>query len=43
MNLDIDIQNDMYQYQRMIMDENAGFLIKRELKIKMISEKLLIL
>ncbi len=34
----VDIQNDIFQHPRTTMDENAGFLTKRPLKVKMISE-----
>lgn len=34
----IDIQNDIYQHPRTTMDENAEFLTKRPLKVKMICE-----
>ena len=34
----VDIQNDIFQHPRTTMDENAEFLTKRPLKVKMISE-----
>lgn len=34
----VDIQNDIYQHPRTTMDENAEFLTKRPLKVKMICE-----
>ena len=34
----IDIQNDIYRHPRTTMDENAEFLTKRPLKVKMICE-----
>lgn len=34
----VDIQNDIYQHPGTTMDENAEFLTKRPLKVKMVSE-----
>ena len=34
----VDIQNDIFQHPRTTMDENAEFITKRPLKVKMISE-----
>lgn len=34
----VDIQGDIYQHPRTTMDENAEFLTKRPLKVKMICE-----
>lgn len=34
----VDVQNDIYQHPRTTMDENAEFLTKRPLKVRMISE-----
>lgn len=34
----VDIPNDIYQHPRTSMDENAEFLTKRPLKVKMICE-----
>lgn len=34
----VDIQNDIYQHPRTTMDENAEFLTKRPLKVKLICE-----
>ena len=33
-----DIQNDIYQHPRTTMDENAEFLTKRPLKVKMVCD-----
>lgn len=34
----VDIQKDIYQHPRTTMDENAEFITKRPLKVKMICE-----
>lgn len=34
----VDIQNDIYQHPRTTMDENAEYLTKRPLSVKMICE-----
>lgn len=34
----VDFQNDIYRHPRTTMDENAEFLTKRPLKLKMICE-----
>lgn len=34
----VDLQNDIYQHPRTTMDENAEFLTKRPLKVKIIRE-----
>ena len=34
----VDFENDIYQHPRTAMDENAEFLTKRPLKVKMICE-----